>query len=137
MSFPWILGRGFFLHGSVLEDGVTLESPLDLDLVLLQCAEGSTRASRTLSTGRYAGHANKEVADNSGMTTTDEDVASTDVTAALLVDSARGHIIKVSTLLLDAGADKDVADSCCHTALTVASNAGHARIGSLLQEAGA
>ena len=39
MSFPWILGRGFFLHGSVLEDGVTLESPLDLDLVLLQCAE--------------------------------------------------------------------------------------------------
>ena len=43
------------------------------------------------------------------MTTTDEDVASTDFTTALLVDSARGHIIKVSTLLLDAGADKDVA----------------------------
>ena len=112
---PTRFRRRFLLRGEILEDSATLESPMDLNLVFVPLADVSQMQADDLVAAAERGS-----------------VAEVET----MLQSYAGHLKNVH-LLLEAGANKEVADDVGHTALNTASCAGNVEIVRLLLEAGA
>ncbi|CAE7321596.1 ANKRD50 [Symbiodinium sp. KB8] len=124
-----------FLHGEMLEDRVKLESSMDLNLVVLPLADVSQSQADDLVAAAERGSVD-EVESMLQLPQDPDLLDSHGGRAALIYASYGGHLETVH-LLLEAAANKDVADDHGYTALNRASGEGHVEIVRLLLEAGA
>eukprot|EP00439_Symbiodinium_sp_Y106_P026511 s797_g3.t1 len=121
-------------HGESLEDATKLESPMELDLVLLPFAEVSEEQVQDLVSAASQG-STAEVKSRLQLPQ-DPDLYGEDYCTALMMASAGGHV-EVASLLLDAGANKELTDIDGCSALMLACEAGHEEVVSLLLRNGA
>ena len=133
-GFPLGFRQRLLLNGGALEDAVKLESPMDLDLVLMQFVDASEE--QVIDLLRAAADGSLAEVESTLQLPQDPNLRRrSDGNTALMQASHAGHV-EVVSLLLDADADKDFADSDGRTALMWASRAGHVEVVSLLLDAG-
>ena len=145
-GFPLGFRQRLLLNGGALEDAVKLESPMDLDLVLMQFVDASEEQVSDLLRAAADGAEVESTLQlpqdpnlrrrSDGDADADKDFADSDGRTALMWASRAGHV-EVVSLLLDAGPDKDSADNDGRTALMWASGAGRVEVVRLLLDAGA
>eukprot|EP00439_Symbiodinium_sp_Y106_P051641 s344_g6.t2 len=128
------LSRGNFSWPQALEDAVKLDSPMDLDLVLMQFVDASEE--QVIELLQAAAEGSLAEVESRLQLPQDPDSTTANGSTALMQASYAGHV-EVVSLLLDAGTDKNAADNEGFTALILASGACHAQVVSLLLDAGA
>ncbi|OLP77259.1 Ankyrin repeat and KH domain-containing protein mask [Symbiodinium microadriaticum] len=120
--------------GNPMDDSVMLDSPMDLDLVLLTYSAASQRQACQLV--EYAVRGSATEVEALLQLPLDPDVAHDVGIHPLIAASLRGHV-EVLRLLLDAGADVNWASNFGGTALMRACHRGHVEVVRLLLDAGA
>ncbi|CAE7216287.1 ANKRD1 [Symbiodinium sp. KB8] len=138
-GFPPRFRQRVFLHGQMLEDTATLDSPMDLKIVVVDFAEVSQSEVDDLS--QHAADGIMAEVESKLQLPANPDSLNEYGLAALHRASQCGHA-EIVRLLVEAGAHKDMRDeqnSCGHglTALMYASMNGHVEVVRLLVEAGA
>eukprot|EP00439_Symbiodinium_sp_Y106_P053888 s269_g7.t1 len=133
-GFPPRYRQRLLADGKDVGDSVTLHSPMDLDLVLLNFPEDSDIWGDNLTATASAGSPIE--VESLLQLPQDPDLRDREGDTALMSASYHGHI-EVVRLLLEAGADVDMADARDFTALHLASRCNHVEIVRLLLEAGA
>eukprot|EP00439_Symbiodinium_sp_Y106_P023855 s1984_g2.t3 len=132
-GFPPRFRQRLLHHGENLEDIALLHSPMDLDLVLLPFADLPESCMDELCNAASEGWLAK--VERLLQLPQDPDFCRWSLTPLRLA-SCNGHV-EIVRLLLEAGADKDLADNDGYTPLISASSRGHVEIARLLLEAGA
>eukprot|EP00439_Symbiodinium_sp_Y106_P052503 s777_g7.t1 len=165
-SYPPRFRQRLLLGGNPMDDSAKLDSPMDLDLVLLAYSAGSQTQADELVTAANDGHvevvrllldaADTNASDSNGNTAlicaaerghvelvrllldagAYNNFANNDGDTALICAAALGHV-EVVRLLLDSGADTNVSDTDGVTALKTASDNGHFKVVRMLLDAGA
>ena len=133
-GFPLGFRQRFLLDGEILEDTVKLDSPMDLDLVLLPFVEDSKEQADELVYA--AAHGDMAKIGSNLQLPQDPDSCTARGITALMMASNEGHT-EIVSLLLAAGANANLVETTGSTALIAASNAGHVEVVSLLLDAGA
>eukprot|EP00439_Symbiodinium_sp_Y106_P024323 s280_g2.t5 len=118
--------------GSLLDDSAILDSPLDLELVLLPHSAASQTQADELVDASANGFASE--VESMLQTPLHPDAVDVHGRSALVAASGQGHVQAVG-LLLEANADKDRTNALGDTGLTVASVRGHVEVVRLLLEA--